>query len=542
MPLQPVLVGGAWRPAADPVSHFRAVNPAGKAPLADAYPVSSRAEMSEALTAAQAACCELRNLAAETRPERLASFLEAFAVNIEARAAALVELAHDETALPKEPRLRTLELPRTTDQLRQAAAAVRERSWCQATIDTRRGIRSLHAPLDGPVAVFGPNNFPFAFNSTAGGDFAAAIAAGNPVLAKANTGHPGTSRLLAEAAFEAVLASGLPRAMVQLLYRLRPEDGLALVAHPLVGATGFTGSRSSGLRLKDAADRAGKPIYLEMSSINPVFILPGALEERLDAIATELFTSCSLGTGQFCTKPGLVIVPDGSPGEALVQALASRFEAPPGILLGADGVHGVTACVKTLRQNGATLVCGGTEVEGPAYRVSNALLRIRGDGFLRNPQELQTEAFGVVCLVVLARDGAQMVEIAQRLEGSLTGCIYSHTQGADDPAYASIEPRLRGRVGRLLNDKMPTGVAVSPAMNHGGPFPATGHPGFTAVGVPAAMLRFTALHAYDNVRPQRLPPELRDPNPTGRMWRLIDGTWSQADVPTAACGEAAPRR
>ncbi len=168
----------------------------------------------------------------------------------------------------------------------------------------------------------------------------------------------------------------------------------------------------------------------------------------------------------------------------------------------------------------------------PRYAFAPTLLRASGDAFLAAPHALQTEAFGTVNLVILARDVAQMTEIASRLEGNLTGCIYSDTKGTDDAAYTQVATALRPRVGRLLNDKMPTGVAVSPAMNHGGPYPATGHPGFTAVGIPASLLRFAALRCYDNVRPHRLPPELQDKNPTGKMWRFIDGEWTQRDVGT----------
>ena len=207
--------------------------------------------------------------------ENIAHFLELYAGRIEAARAALVDMAHIESALPKKPRLDEVELPRTVNQLRQAAAAAREGSWALPTIDTKAGIRSMYAALEGPVTVFGPNNFPFAFNSAAGGDFAAAIAAGNPVIAKANTSHPGTTRLFAVEALAAAIEAGLPPATVQLIYRTDHETGKLLVAHPLVAATGYTGSRSAGLTLKEAADKAGKPIYLELSSINPVVILPG---------------------------------------------------------------------------------------------------------------------------------------------------------------------------------------------------------------------------------------------------------------------------
>jgi NADP-dependent aldehyde dehydrogenase len=390
----------------------------------------------------------------------------------------------------------------------------------------------MYGPLGGPVVVFGPNNFPFAFNSVAGGDFAAAIAAGNPVIGKANTGHPGTTKLLAELALEAIRQSGVPRGMVQLLYRLRPDDGLRLVSHPQVGATGFTGSKSAGLKLKEAADKAGKPIYLEMSSINPVFVLPGAIEERCQEVAKEFFTSCTMGAGQFCTNPGLVLLLDDERSEAFLQEAKRLFEeGATGVLLGERGPADIAEAIETMQQHGAEVVAGGQEIELSGYSFANSLLRVSGDNFLKHPDPLQTEAFGPVSLLVFARDVDQLKQVIDQLEGNLTGCIYSHSQGdVDEPIYEQIEPLLREKVGRLLNDKMPTGVAVSPAMNHGGPYPATGHPGFTAVGIPASLLRFGALYSYDNVRPHRLPPELQDKNPNGRMWRFIDGEWTRRDI------------
>jgi alpha-ketoglutaric semialdehyde dehydrogenase len=525
MALQPVLINGEWR-ASDAVGEFEAINPSTKMPLPDTYPVSSAAETEAAILAGYEAAVALRAMS----PKAIARFLEAYAEAIEARTDALVDLAYAETALPKSPRLRDVELPRTTDQLRQAAAVARERSWCLATIDTKRGIRAMYGPLGGPVAVFGPNNFPFAFGSASGGDFAAAIAAGNPVIAKANTGHPGTTRIFAEAAFEAIEATGVPKALVQLLYRVKPDVGYRLVSHPLIGATGFTGSRGAGIRLKEAADKAGKPIYLEMSSINPIFVLPGALEERMDAVAGELYASCSMGVGQFCTKPGFVVLLQNEKSEAFLDQVKAHFQNPPGVLLGSSGLWTIADAVEKLQAAGAQLITGGHEVEGPSFRYANTLLRVSGDDFLKNPHALQIEAFGVVSLMVFAKDIAQMQAIARALEGNLTGCFYSHTGGDDDELYDQVAPIVRTKVGRLLNDKMPTGVAVSPAMNHGGPYPATGHPGFTAVGVPASLLRFGALHSYDAVRPHRLPPELQDKNPTGAMWRLVDGAWTQGNV------------
>jgi NADP-dependent aldehyde dehydrogenase len=524
--LEPVLIAGEWRKAENPAGAFSAVNPSTKTALAERYPVSSFDDVARACHAAEEAVAALRMVAREN----IADFLEAYAARIDARTDALVETAARETGLAVSPRLRSVELPRTTNQLRQAAAAARSLSWCHAIIDTKANIRSHYGPLAGPVVVFGPNNFPFAFNSVAGGDFAAAIAAGNPVIGKANTGHPGTSRMLAECALEAVRENRLPPAMVQLLYRTPPDVGFRLVAHPKVGATGFTGSKSAGLRLKEAADQAGKPVYLEMSSVNPVFFLPEALEERAPALAKELYDSCALGAGQFCTRPGLAVVPKAG-GSAFVRDVAALFEkGMPGTLLGESGLGAITTGIEELIKHGAEIVTGGHEVEGPRYCFANTLLSVSGRAFLEHPHALQTEAFGTVNLVVVAEDLAEMVAIAGRLEGSLTGCVYSESNGKDDAAYEAIEPILLQKVGRLINDKMPTGVAVSPAMNHGGPYPATGHPGFTAVGIPASMFRFAALRCYDNVRPHRLPAELQNRNPTGKMWRFIDGEWSQGDV------------
>ena len=522
-----ILIDGAWRPAEAPTGSFQPMNPTTRTPLPDHYPISSWADAEAALQASQVAVEQLRS----TPVEQIAAFLEAYAAGIEARAEALVEIAHAETALPKEPRLKSTELPRTTGQLRHAAHAVRERSWCHATIDSKLNIRSMYRAMGGAVVVMGPNNFPYAFNGVSGGDFAAAIAAGNPVIAKAHPGHPGTTRLLAEAALEAIQATGVPRALVQMLYHMEPEVGAQLVTHPLTAATGFTGSRAGGLKLKEAADRAGKPFYAEMSSVNPVYVLPGALAERGEALATEFANSCTLGAGQFCTNPGLVLLIDGVGAEAFVSKSVAEFSGrTAGTLLTERGPANIAQALTALQAAGAEVLTGGQEATGGGYAFQNTLLRVSGADFLAQPHALQTEAFGAVSLLVVAQDADELLAITRHLEGNLTGSIYSATQGADDALYARLEPILRTKVGRLLNDKMPTGVAVSPGMNHGGPFPATGHPGFTAVGIPASLLRFAALHSYDNVRPARLPIELQDANPTGTMWRWIDGGWSQGGV------------
>ena len=519
-----VLIDGEWRPA-EATGTFQAINPSTGETIGPVYPVSSRKDVDAALVAGSSAADALFDVS----PETIGKFLDRYADRIEERSEEIAEAAHLETALPLSPRLAEAELPRTSNQLRQAAVAARERSWTEPTIDTKTNIRSMFGPLGGPVAVFGPNNFPLAFNGVAGGDFAAAIAAGNPVIAKAHPSHPRTSQLLAAEAFAAVQEVGLPAATVQTIYRTDHKDGAYLVSHPLIGATGYTGSRWAALTLKAAADAAGKPIYLEMSSINPVFILPGALKERAGEIAEEFQTSALMGTGQFCTNPGIVVLQGGEEAEQFIADMHGRFEkAKPTPLLGVSGLKSLAESVEALQSAGATLVTGGSKADGSGCRFQNTLVKTTGEAFIRDPERLQTEAFGNSNLFVVANDADELEKVASSFEGNLTGSIYTNTEGEDDGLYIRVERHLRRRVGRLLNDKMPTGVAVTPAMNHGGPYPATGHPGFTAVGIPGSVRRFAMLECYDNVREPRLPAELRDRNP-GEVWRQIDGAWTQAD-------------
>lgn len=525
MSVQQVLIGGQWSDSRQSDA-FQAENPATGERLEPKFPISSWQECDEALDLAVAAMRELRTLPVE----RLAVFLDAYAEGIESRAAEICQVAHRETALAIEPRLLKVELPRTTNQLRLAATAVRKGDWRMATIDTAANIRSYLAPL-GPVCVFGPNNFPLAFNSISGGDFAAAIAAGNPVLAKANPSHPETTRLLAQEAQKASEKAELPRGTVQLLYGMAYEDGERLVADPRVGATAYTGSRSAGLKLKAAADKAGKPIYLELSSLNPVVLLPGAVAQRSEELVGELAASCLLGVGQFCTCPNLTVMIAGDHTERFVTALKEQLSsAPIGTLLSSGVLKGLKEAVAVLAKHGAEVLTGGDSVEADGFMFQNTLLRVSGEQFVADPAALQTEAFGNAATVIVAQDQAEAASVLSHIEGSLTGSFYTAADGSDEELYHTLEPILRPRVGRLLNDKMPTGVAVSPAMNHGGPYPATGHPGWTSVGIPAALRRFAMLQCFDNVRPERLPKALRDENPNGTMWRYIDGEWTQGNA------------
>ena len=499
--VHPVLINGVWQEA-DAEATFVATNPSTREPLGDSYPVSSWTDVDNALTAAAGAFRELRNIS----PQAICDFLSKYADLIEQRADEIAATAHRETGLPVEPRLKNVELPRTTNQLRLAANAATDTSWRMQIADPEANLHSVLEPL-GPVAIFGPNNFPLAFNGISGGDFAAAIAAGCPVIAKAHGHHPTTSRLLAEAALEA--ASDLPSGTVQMLYGMSNENGFRFVADSRLGAAAFTGSQSAGLALKRAADEVGKPFYAELSAINPVVILPGALEERLDAIVDETVTSGLMGAGQFCTNPGLLITIQGDSTNKFIESLSQRYsEAPCGTLFSEGVLQGLSEAVTSLIGSGAEVITGASPADQASFAYQNTVLVVSGDKFISSSTELQREAFGNCSMVVVCADMTELEQLLHKIEGSLTGCIYSATDGSEDSAYDTIAPELTLRVGRLLNDKMPTGVAVSPAMNHGGPFPAAGHPHFTAVGLPAACRRFTRLVCYDNVRPHRLPSAL----------------------------------
>ncbi len=523
--MEPVFIGGAFREAQDPVGSFRAVNPATGESIGPDYPISGAADLDACLEAALLAAPALR----DTDPAQIAAFLHSYAAGIDAEAASLAPLASAETGLAAEGRYLANELPRTTRQLRLAAEAALSHSWTLPVIDTQAGLRSCLAPLARPVFVLGPNNFPFAFNAISGGDFAAALAARNPVIAKGHPSHPQTTQALARLAAAALVSSGLPAAAVQLIHDLPRQLGLRLAGDRRLGAVAFTGSRPAGLALKAAADAAGVPAYVELSSCNPVALLPGALEERGDAIAAELLASCTLGAGQFCTSPGLVLLVDGPATRRFVEAAARHYAAAaPGLLLNQGVLSSLEESLRALTAAGARALVQGQRLAGAGFRHGPTLLSSSGASFLAAAPALQREAFGPATLLIIAKDADELCLVTAALEGNLTGTLYSTSD--DEQLYRRVAPLLRDRVGRLIEDRMPTGVAVSPAMNHGGPSPATGHPGFTSVGLPASIRRFAALHSYDHVKDAHLPLVLRNQNP-GRIWRSIDGRHTQEDLP-----------
>ncbi len=313
-----------------------------------------------------------------------------------------------------------------------------------------------------------------------------------------------------------------------MLYQFDKEDGLALAGDARIGAIGFTGSRAAGLALKAAADRVGTPFFGELSAINPVVILPGALAERGMALAQEYAGSCLLGSGQFCTNPGLVIVPEGDAGDAFVAAAAERFSsAAPAVVFSEGVLAGLDHGVAALRTAGARVIAGTAQRVTPGFRFVPTLLQVDAASFLRAPQALQTEAFGPVGLLVRSPDEATTRAILGTLEGSLTGAVYAGEGDAE--SAARLAAILRLRVGRLIHNRMPTGVAVSAAMNHGGPYPSTTAPGFSAVGMPGAIRRFAALYCYDHNPAAWLPAELADANPH-KVWRMVDDAPTQGPL------------
>lgn len=516
-----ILVAGRWR-AADATSTYQAFDPTAAKTLAAVWPVSGWADVDEALDAAVAAAAELATLPAE----RIAKFLERFAERLEIRGEELVATAHTETGLAVKPRLADAEFPRTLDQIRQAAASAREETWRMAMIDTSKNVRAACVGI-GPVVVFPPTNFPLAYGCVTGGDMAAAIAAGNPVIAKAHRGHPGVSKIAAEEAIEALRETGLPLATIQLLHGIDRAIGERLVADPRVGGTGFTGSEAAGKKLFQAASAAGKVIWVEMGSINPVVLLPGALAERSDAVAADLAGSVTGSAGQFCTKPGLVFLVGDAGGDAFVTATTQKFAAiGPQVLLGEAGCQRLCEGIASLAKAGAKILAGESEPAGPASHVPT-LLSVTGAALIANPKELVIEAFGNATLLVICASLDELAKALACAHGSLGASVYCAKDGSDDAVFASLMPLVLSKAGRVIENRMPTGLAVTPPMQHGGPWPSAGPPFFSAVGMPWTILRFARRICFDGWTESRLPEIVRDAPPAGRPWRYIDRAWTQ---------------
>jgi 2,5-dioxopentanoate dehydrogenase len=502
---------------------FRGVNPKDSSQLEPVFYSAANEEIYRAASLAEAAFPVLAGLSGRER----AALLRSIAEGITAQGGSIVERAHLETGLPL-PRLQG-ELGRTTGQLKLFAELLEEGSWLNARIDEanrerkplpRPDIRSMLRPL-GPVAVFGASNFPLAF-SVAGGDTASVLAAGNPVIAKAHPAHPGTSELVGRVVQKAVQQSGLPAGVFSLLFDAGIQVGISLVQHPAVKAVAFTGSAAGGQALMRLAAARPEPIpcYAEMGSTNPLFVLPGAMREKSAQLAQGLQASFTLGSGQFCTKPGLVFVPQAHSAE-FIQSLQSGVGAldQQGMLTYAIAAKYNYAIQQRLAEGYAELIAGAnSRTESNCAAGTATVFAIKLSDFLAHP-EFGEEVFGPTTLLVHYGETNDLLAAAQSLHGHLTATI--HGTEEDLAGAQELIRILETKVGRILFNGFPTGVEVCHAMVHGGPFPATSDGRSTSVGT-QAILRFVRPVCYQDFPDAALPPELQRANPLGIM-RLLNG-------------------
>lgn len=462
--------------------------------------------------------------------KKKAEFLRAIADEIEALGQQLVATAMRETNLP-EARIIN-ERGRTTNHCRMFADMVEDGSWVEARIDTaisdrvpapKPDIRKMLVPI-GPVVVFGAANFPLAY-STAGGDTASALAAGCPVIVKAHPAHAETSELVATAIKRAMEKTGMPQGVFQHVHGAGFEVGQALVKHPFTKAVGFTGSLAGGKALFDLANQRPEPIpvFAEMSSINPVILLPETLTRDAEKTAGSLAASITLGVGQFCTNPGLIIAVEGEGLERFVKALSIEIQkALPGIMLHQGIADNYS---KRLTQ---TLTQKGVKVEGQSSSEANSsqgrphVASVSGEEFMKNPS-LAEEVFGPFSLIVRCKSTDELHSVINRSHGQLTASVI--TDEVELAKYSSLINMLVEKAGRLVVNGVPTGVEVCPSMQHGGPYPATTDSRFTAVGTDAVK-RFARPVAFQNFPDSILPYELQELNPL-KIWRLRNNEWSK---------------
>ena len=505
---------------------FHGINPANGEKLQPSFFSASAADINRAAELAAQAFPVLGGLSGRDR----AAFLRRIADGLTAQAAAIIERANLESGLPL-TRLQG-EMGRTTGQLKLFADVIEEGSWVNARIDEadrerkppRPDIRSMLRPL-GPVAVFGASNFPLAF-SVAGGDTASTLAAGCPVIVKAHPAHPGTSELVGRVIQQAVKESGLPEGVFSLLFDSGINVGVALAKHLTVKAIAFTGSAAGGQALMKIASSRPEPIpcYAEMGSTNPVFILPGAMRERGTQIAHGVQASFTLGSGQFCTKPGVVFVPQESTEftESLKSGVAGM--AKHGML-----THGIASrynqAIEGRLAGGKAQLIARTNVaiENNCAATAATVFGVSLKEFMSHP-DLSDEVFGPTTLLVHYGDKADLLEAAHKLQGHLTATIH----GADEDLAGARDliRILETKVGRLLFNGLPTGVEVCHAMVHGGPFPATSDSRTTSVGT-MAISRFARPVCYQDFPDSALPPELQKENSMGIM-RMVNGTLTRS--------------
>lgn len=504
---------------------FRAVNPDTGEPIEPPFAIAREDEVARACDLAHAAFNTYRSTSLETR----AAFLEAIASNILETGEILLSRAHEESGLPL-VRLEA-ERARTVWQLQLFAKEVREGRWLDLRVDPaqparkplpRPDLRLRQIPL-GPVAVFGSSNFPLAF-SVAGGDTASALAAGCPVIVKGHLAHPGTGELVGRAIRRAVLSLGLPEGTFSFLNGAN-DAGAAFVRNPAIKGVGFTGSRAGGLALGAIAAARPEPIpvYAEMSSINPVYLMPHAIQARPEALAQGFIGSLTLGSGQFCTNPGLLLAIDGPHLDRFIASVSAALAHSPAQVMLTSGIHdafqrGIRA-LETIE--GVTIAARGMAGDGP-NRSPAALFSTDAKRFLGD-ERLAAEVFGASSLLVRCDSFAEMINVTEKLEGQLTATLQVDPE--DFPLAHKIIPLLERKVGRILANGWPTGVEVSHAMVHGGPFPATSDSRTTSVGT-LAIRRFLRPVSYQDIPFELLPRELT-PEGIRSLPRKIDGVYFQ---------------
>ncbi len=512
-------------PSASGTATFHAINPATGEALEPAFHEATEAEVNAAVQKATEAFQIYRKKSGVER----AQFLEAIADEI----LELEDLGQRycaESGLP-EGRFQG-ERGRTAFQLRLFAQLLREGSWVDARIDPalpdrqplpRPDVRSMQRPL-GPVGVFGASNFPLAF-SVAGGDTASALAAGCTVVVKAHPAHPGTCELVALAILAAAEKTGMPDGVFSMVHGTSTAVGMAIAQHPNIKAIGFTGSFRGGKALFDAAAQRPEPIpvYAEMGSTNPVFILPGALRQNGGDIAKGLAASVTLGVGQFCTNPGLTVLEKTAEASGFLENLSQNIQtSAAGVMLTA-GIHQAyeRGISDLSEQNGVQKLAEGQNNEA-ANRGVASLLTVAATDFLTN-KKLEEEVFGPSTLAVQTGSRSELLQVAANLGGHLTASIFGTPEDLEN--HQDLVDLLAQKVGRLIINAYPTGVEVCHAMVHGGPFPATTDSRTTSVGT-AAITRFTRPVCYQGFPQNLLPDELKDGNPLG-IWRLVDGVWGK---------------
>jgi 2,5-dioxopentanoate dehydrogenase len=520
-----------FRDAAEASDSFRAWNPATGEQLEKRFHSATDADVDLAARLAS----EAFPAYSRARNTERSAFLKRIASQIEAHAEQIVEQAHLETALPQ-PRLKS-ETGRTCNQLRLFASVVEEGSWVNARIDradpqrkpiAKPDIRSMLHPI-GPVVVFGASNFPLAF-SVAGGDTASALAAGNPVIVKAHPAHPGTSELVGRVIRECVREQGLPEGMFSLLFDSGNTVGQALVQHPLVKAGGFTGSTMAGRALMNLAANRPEPIpfYAEMGSTNPVFLLPGALAARGKDIAAQLHGSITMGSGQFCTKPGMVFLPGSNISEAFLSEFRDKVASSRELTLLTAGIqksYQQEMQRRNARRDLRAVAQGQVAHSGSGFTAEVAVLETDVATLRANP-ELGAEVFGPATLLIAFTNKEQILEAARELSGHLTATI--HGTEDDLREYSELIEILRNKVGRIVFNGYPTGVEVCHAMVHGGPYPASTDGRSTSVGT-AAIFRFARPVCYQDLPNSALPDELKNENPLG-VWRMVDGRFTREQL------------